>query len=232
MPTYDTFTLAGLIQYYSALLPIQFRGLPKATATMNILVKQALADFMASQLAVCFDLETAEGNQLDILAKYIGVNRNSNIPASVLLFSYANALGGGPFQGFNSVGSSTLNGYVYDSVNEIDFPTTAFTDVQFLFVLQLQIALNHFDVTFSYIQSFLEEFFPGQITCTDNLNMTLTYNVPAGLPISNAVLVNFLPRPMGVGININTTASTFTRILSDNSTIRDLSDGSTVRITA
>jgi hypothetical protein len=44
---------------------------------------------------------------------------------------------------------------VYDSVNEIDFPTTAFTDVQFLFVLQLQIALNHFDGTFSYIQSFL-----------------------------------------------------------------------------
>ena len=229
---YDTFTLAGLIQYYSALLPIQFRGLPKANATMNILVKQALADFMASQLADCYDLETAEGAQLDILAKYIGVNRNSNVPASVLFFSYADARGGGPFQGFNAAGASSLNGYVYDSVNNLDLPTTAFTDVQFLFVLQMQIALNHFDGTFSYIQTFLEEFFPGQITCTDNRDMTLTYNVIAGLPISNTILVNFLPRPMGVGININSAASTYSRILSDNSTIRDLSDGSTVRITA
>ena len=229
---YDTFTLAGLIQYYSALLPIQFRGLPKANATMNILVKQALADFMAAQLAVCYDLETAEGDQLDVLAKYIGVNRNSNIPSSVLFFSYANALGGGPFRGFNAVGASSLNGFFYDSVNEIDFPTTAFSDVQFLFVLNMQIALNHFDGTFSYIQTFLEEFFPGQITCTDNLDMTLTYNVISGLPVSNTVLANFLPRPMGVGINITTASSTFDRILSDNSTVRDLSDGTTVRVTA
>jgi hypothetical protein len=199
---------------------------------MNILMKQALADFLSSDLVTAFDLDTAVGNQLDVIAKYIGVPRNSNIPSGVQFFGYALAGGGGSVNGYNLVGAASLNGFIYLSVTNSTLPTTAFSDVQFLFVLKLQIALNHFDGTFSYIQRFLQDFFPGQITVTDNLDMTMTYTVSPNVPVSTAVLANFLPRPMGVGITISTTDLSSARVLSDGTTQRVLSDGSTVRVTA
>ena len=60
--------------------------------------------------------------------------------------------------------------------------------------------------------------------------MTLTYVVQPGLPISNTVLANFLPRPLGVGITITTAAASATRVTSDGYT-RVTSDGFT-RVTA
>ena len=224
------YTLQDVTSYYANLLAIQFRGKPRATATIQILLKQAVADFMAAQIQEAFNLDTAVGNQLDVIAKYIGVSRNSNIPASVTFFTMADASGSGGGNGFNDVSAGSLNGFIYESASEADQPTTAFTDVQFLFVLKLQIALNHFDGTFRYIGNFLATYFPGQITVTDNLDMTLTYVVQPGLPISNTVLANFLPRPLGVGITITTAAASATRVTSDGYT-RVTSDGFT-RVTA
>ena len=63
------------ILYYLNLLIIQYRNLPKATQHIRTLVGQALIDLMPSILESSFDLETAEGAQLDILGEYIGISR-------------------------------------------------------------------------------------------------------------------------------------------------------------
>lgn len=63
------------IKYYLDLLIIQYRNKPKITQHMTTLVKQALIDLMPSILNNAFNLETAEGKQLDLLGKYIGVSR-------------------------------------------------------------------------------------------------------------------------------------------------------------
>ncbi len=223
--------LQTVLDYYAAKLPIQYRGLPKASATIAILVKQAVADFMAEDLAEAFNLDTAVGPQVDILAKYIGVPRRSNVPGTIAYFGYALVAGGGSVNGYNSVLVSALNGFIYDRVLEGSLPLTDFTDLQFLFALKLQIALNRFDGTLAYIQQFLAEFFPDQIWVVDNLNMSLTYNVVAGLlPIPTTILANFLPRPMGCGITINVLPVTYTRVTSDGYT-RVTSDGFT-RVTS
>jgi hypothetical protein len=220
------------IAYYAQLIVLQYRQKPRAQATVEILVKQAIADMFSLALQTAFDLDTAVGAQLDILGKYIGVDRNSNTPASIDYFSYEGYTGGGSPNGYNDYTATTPNGFIYADYTGADLPTTAFTDIQYRFVLQLQIALNNFDGTLAYIQQFLADFFPGEIEVVDNLNMSITYNIQPGvtLPIPTSVLENFLPRPMGCGISINVISPGTTRITSDGST-RVTTDGST-RVTA
>jgi len=56
--------------------------------------------------------------------------------------------------------------------------------------------------------------------------MTLTYNVNVNVPISVPLIEEFLPKPMGVGINV---IETFERIVFSGST-RIVADGD-IRVT-
>ena len=67
-------------KYLSSLLIIQYSGKPKAKATIEALAKM-FPDKLIMEVRDGFDLETATGKALDILAKYLGVQRqyrNSN----------------------------------------------------------------------------------------------------------------------------------------------------------
>lgn len=73
-------------EYLANLLIIQYNNLPRASATIK-----AIANMFPDELILAvrdgFNLETAAGKQLDILAKYIGVERgytNSNSQKAVL----------------------------------------------------------------------------------------------------------------------------------------------------
>jgi len=69
------FLMTDFIKYYLDLLIIQYKNKPKAVQHVTTLVTSALIDLMPSILENCFNLETAEGVQLDTLGKYIGVSR-------------------------------------------------------------------------------------------------------------------------------------------------------------
>lgn len=61
-------------KYLSSLLIIQYNGKKKASATIEALAKM-FPDKLIMQVRDAFDLDTATGNALDTLAKYVGVNR-------------------------------------------------------------------------------------------------------------------------------------------------------------
>lgn len=61
-------------KYLASLLIIQYSGKPKATGTIEALAKM-FPDKLILQVRDAFDLDTATGKALDILAKYIGVSR-------------------------------------------------------------------------------------------------------------------------------------------------------------
>lgn len=61
-------------KYLSSLLIIQYSGKPKAKATVEALAKM-FPDKLIMEVRDAFDLDTATGKSLDILAKYLGVNR-------------------------------------------------------------------------------------------------------------------------------------------------------------
>lgn len=63
------------IKYYVDLLIMQYRDKAKAVQHVTTLVKAALIDLMPSILQNSFDVETAQGPQLDMLGKYIGISR-------------------------------------------------------------------------------------------------------------------------------------------------------------
>ena len=75
--------------YYADLLILQYKTQPKARATISALTDKVIADGLLMDVINGFNLDTAEGKQLDILGKYIGLSRNVKekvgSPASVIL---------------------------------------------------------------------------------------------------------------------------------------------------
>lgn len=70
-------TEAELIDYYTNLLIMQYKGKPKAEAHIRLLVKLCLMDMLAFKVAEAYDLGNASGYQLDIIGKYQNVSRTA-----------------------------------------------------------------------------------------------------------------------------------------------------------
>ena len=76
------------------------------------------------------------------------------------------------------------------------------SDSDYKRVLQFQIIRNASDHTLASIMAAINAVFPGMIRLVDNLNMSMSYSVSSAFPLSAALLAQFLPRPMGVGISV------------------------------
>lgn len=195
-------TLRETVDYYVDLLVLQYRGLPRARATIAIYVKQALGDMLAEQLGTAFDLDSAVGPQLDVLGKYVGVPRNIGTPVARPYFSFSSSDGTIRPNGYNSALDPSVNAQaIFYSALFLGTENTDLSDVAYLLILRLKIILNSNDGTLASIQAFLKEFFPGVVELTDNKDMTLTYVLSTRTPVSSTVLQGYLPKPMGVGIN-------------------------------
>lgn len=194
-------TISPLVTYYVQRLVYQYQ-LPKAEATIAILVKQLLADGLPFDLLEAFNLNTAVGAQLNTLGKYIGLPRNIGDAAALPFFGFVDYAGGGNTNGFTDyLGGVNVNGvfyqYDYQGMN-----ATALSDTAFAFMIALKIALNSCDMTLASIQQILATILGGYVQVTDNQDMTLTYHVGPGIPVSATLLTTYLPKPMGVGINV------------------------------
>lgn len=64
-----------IIDYYAKLLILQYREKPKAFGTIQTVVENVIMDQLPVAVQDAFDLETAEGVQLDVIGKYVGVSR-------------------------------------------------------------------------------------------------------------------------------------------------------------
>lgn len=69
-------TTEELAAYYADLLILQYVGKPKASATIEAQVTPVLMDQLPIAVQDAFNVETAEGVQLDVLGKYVGASRN------------------------------------------------------------------------------------------------------------------------------------------------------------
>lgn len=69
-----------LIDYYAKLLILQYRGKPKAFATIQALAKPVIMDQLPLAVQGAFNIDDAIGTQLDVLGKYVGVTRTGHAP--------------------------------------------------------------------------------------------------------------------------------------------------------
>lgn len=70
-------SLESLKQYYKDLLIMQYKGKPKAEATIEALTELSLMDDLAVDLVNAFNINTAEGSQLDVIGDIVGVERRA-----------------------------------------------------------------------------------------------------------------------------------------------------------
>ncbi len=91
---------------------------------------------------------------------------------------------------------------VFYSYAQASRQVSALPDASYRTVIKLKIVLNSNDGTLASILAYLRLFFPDLIFCVDNKDMTLTYLVMSTIPLSVDLLKLYLPKPMGVGINI------------------------------
>ena len=193
------------VLYYVDLLLFQYNQRPKARETIDLLVRQALCDLLPVDVSAAFDLDTAVGPQLDILGEYIGFSRQVPIQLPQPFFQlddYTLPLID-PI-GFRDYTDETINQnsvfYLYIFQNT-SFSTL--TDEHYRFMLRLKSLLNVNNNTLASINTAMDLFFDGAVSCFDQLDMSLSYliqGVPSYL-LQIAVDLDLLPRPMAVRIS-------------------------------
>ena len=108
-----------------------------------------------------------------------------------------------------------LNGQVY-SYFSADQNLSALTDSDYRQVLKFQVINNSSDNTLASIMGTLHKIFPGLIQLIDNRDMTMDYLVSSEFPLSQFLLAQFLPRPMGVGITVTIVPPSGGRLLTES----------------
>jgi hypothetical protein len=69
-------TVEELKEYYANLLILQYLNKPKAMATIKAVVEPVIMDQLPVDVQDAFAIGTAEGVQLDVIGKYVGVSRS------------------------------------------------------------------------------------------------------------------------------------------------------------
>lgn len=205
-------TVQQLIDYYTNLLIIQYNNQPNAHATIALFTQALLANGVYLDVLNGYNIQgdnIAVGTQLDVIGKYLGVNRfftefnldnytglvtyseHSSLPSSPPVFGlsvYAN------FSGFSYNGTLT-----YADIIAPDYITL--TDDAFLIIIQFAIICNNINFSSGAIDAALYKFFGMAIRAEYPAAMEMVFFVSS--PISEVLqaVINkkLLPIPMAVG---------------------------------
>lgn len=194
-----------LEDYYANLLIVQYNGKPKAAATIKMLVRLIWTNMILLQIRDSFDWKTAVGKQLDIIGKWVGIDRfyKGQLFDFRPWFSYIdwnsepdNLQGGfSTFENFE-----TLEGGFLDYENIL--PTqNQLPDEQLRTLIGLKIIKNSIQFTCKNIDDAIWNYFQGQVYTTWQ-PMEVTYHYPHSLNVIMEVALdkNVLPVPTGVRI--------------------------------
>ena len=200
-------TVQELLSYYGNLLIIQYNGKEKITSTVSLLVEKLLSENLAFDLKDTFDLETSTGEQLDFIAKYIGVTRfykgDLIEPDNFGFVTYDNTT---PLTqtGFTTYADfETKTGQFFDYFDATS-GTLALGDEDFRTVIKLKILQNNSNHSHKSINDGLYNFFTTDIIAESTKYMAMDYFVSTSyIRIFNiAVQKKVIPLPMGVRLRV------------------------------
>lgn len=196
--------IQDIVDYYVDLLIIQYNDKPKARAHIDLIVREMLSSGILFDIQDAFNLETAIGVQLDILGKYIGVNRfyeDTDLSNDYFGFADAYDIGGTSSNiiGFDDAFDPDKEGDFLDAFQVIS-KEFRLNDDSYRFLLKLKIAQNYSNHSTKSISESMALFFGDEIVFKDNYNMTITYfikDVSSAL-VKAALIKKVFPKPMGV----------------------------------
>ena len=160
---------------YSDLLIWQYQGKPKALATIKMIEDELAQSFIdLYQIQDVLNIETATGDQLDLVGKHVGQSRIVNDYILRQFFGFKNAKNSLGFsKEFNGGGQwYRLRDPLADSVR--------LPDGDYRFLIKCRIIKNYQVGTVPNIIEACRFVFGDGCTVTDNLDMTVTTSVPGG----------------------------------------------------
>lgn len=206
-------TIQSLINYYVNLIIIQYHNKPKAQATIAAYAKMMLCSAVLLDIQQAYNIDvdlgpTAVGKQLDIIGKYVGIDRFYRVFNLIDFFStpdYFDTPTSPPQYGFDDYAdwdtSDDFNGTLtYDKII-----TTANTliDQYFLTLILLKIRQNTIDHSTKSIYDTMFEFFGTDVRPEWTAPMVLAYFIENDTPLVDAVIYKkLLLKPMAVGLRI------------------------------
>lgn len=207
-----------LIRFYSNLLIIQYNNKPKAKATIELLVDELLADGLVQDVINAYNLDTAVGNQLDVLGQYIGIDRfYRGIELEGAFFSFAEDTTEweetSTRKGFSTDANFNTKDGNFLTSDDVISGTLRLRDDNYRLLFKLKIVQNNINHSLKSIDDGLSSFFGSNIRVDDIGNMSIIYFVKSEQRnIFNVALQKgVVPKPMGVRINyiINSDVSYF-----------------------
>lgn len=182
-------------QDYLKLITSAFQAQPNymATVSLNVAVPVRVQQLLAS-LVPLFDLDTAVGNQLDIIGQWVGISRNVTIPIGNVYFSWD--------------GTDPTLGWDFGTwqPNLAPSTVTVLPDDSYRVLIKAKIAANSWDGTTEGAYAIWDALFPTfTILIQDNLNMSYDLAFVGGIVDSlTAALIagGYIPlKPEGVHVN-------------------------------
>ena len=195
-----------IINYYVNLLVIQYNNLPNAQLTIQALATEVVADQIIAQVRDGFSIDTAVGNQLNIIGEYVGAPRNIfGYDPTIPYFAFPAYAGTpAPNTGFAQYSDTTDPPDLWLSYTTGSTQYTL-TDGQLRDLIRYLIAVHMSDHTIFSIDNILQTFFGIYCTLADNQDMTITYTHQLSDPnflFSIINELNLLPHPAGVQVSV------------------------------
>ncbi len=200
-----------LIDYYANLLIIQYHNKPKAKATIELLAGEVLADGILFDIRDGYAVDSAVGTQLDVIGKYVGVDRFYINHDPINYFGLTNYTEVDPdseekwgFTTYADYNDNQYNGTLnYNSILSI---TNSLNDDDYRVIIRLKILQNNINHSHKEINDSVYAIFGRDIRPDSTGDMHMVYFITDNLTaiINAALLKNLLPRPMGVGLTLIT----------------------------
>ena len=196
----DINTIEQIAEQYANLLIIQYRNKPKARAFIKLLYKLIIADGVVLDVLNAFDLDTAVGNQLDVLGKYIGVDRyylginlsqnryfafgHNLVPVDELYAGFGHGLEEGRM------------------LKSSDITAFALSDDDYRKILRFKIILNTNNGNEKHIDDAIYKFF-GLDVIPQYGDMSISYLIkkPMQSLVNVCIQKHLLPKPIAIRIN-------------------------------
>jgi len=202
----ETTELQKLVEYYVNLLIIQYHNKPKAKATVRAFVTQLLEFYtLMKEIQYAYGIETAIGNQLDIVGKYFGASRNYfKLKFQYQYFSFQYLGGDEDGLSFRTI-KNQGTGKTLTLIPEDTFDYRL-SDEQFRQLIKLRIiALHNAKLTYKYIYDHIYTLLLGKVYIKMNRGVMRIdyYFQDQNLQSVFYTYRDLLPAPAGVQIEVH-----------------------------
>ena len=198
----------GIVKSYEGYIPAQFIDKPKAKATIDFIIRVALADAILDQLAIAFSMNEATGDVLTLIAENFGLSRNLPASAKINFFQepdYAETAPKYPgytdYIGFTSYYNDNNVDSVFRRYSSTDSLTTNVPDDILKKVIIFKVLSEKCRGTLESIISLLQASgLSNQVVIADGGDRTIVYRVNTSNSLLADILynLNYFPRPIGI----------------------------------